>query len=118
MDGVTLGRPTCSVPHCTIPLANKHHRFCPTHVHFNEKCAIVGCNERISAPDKRTCNNAIHQQVEGVHVECGQAAFQLKEKLKRAKVAHPKNGEALDLSVAHITEQGDDLDETYEIVGD
>lgn len=118
MDGVTLGRPTCGVPHCTLPLANKRHRFCPTHVHFNEKCAIVGCSERISAPDKRTCNNPIHQQVENVHVERGQAAFQLKEKLKRAKVAHPKNGEALDLPVAHIIEQGDDLDETYEIVGD
>ena len=118
MDGVTLGRPTCGVPHCTIPLANKRHRFCPTHVDFNQKCAIVGCNERISAPDKRTCNDPTHQRVEDVHIKRGEAAFQLKEKLKRAKVAHPKNGEALDLPVAHIIEQDDDLDETYEIVGD
>lgn len=61
MDGITLGRPTCSVPHCTIPLANK-----------------------------------------------------------RAKVAHPKHGEALDLPVAHIIKRDDDLasDETYEIIGD
>jgi hypothetical protein len=118
MDGVTLGRPTCGVPHCTIPLSNKRHRFCPIHVHFNQKCAIVGCNERISAPDKRTCNDPTHQRVEDVHVERGEATFQLKEKLKRAKVAHPKNGEALDLPVAHIIEQDDELDETYEIVGD
>jgi hypothetical protein len=94
------------------------------HVDMNKICAIVGCNERISASDKRTCNDPVHQQVEAVHVERGQAAFQLKEKMKRARVAHPKNGEAVDLPVPHITEQGGDneddldLDETYEIIGD
>jgi hypothetical protein len=118
MDGITLGRPTCSVPHCTIPLANKRHHFCPTHANFNQKCVIVGCDKRISAPDKRTCDDPTHQRVEAIHVERKGAAFQLKEKLKRAKVAHPKHGEALDLPVAHIIEQDDDLDETYEIVGD
>ena len=126
MDGNAMGRCTCGVPHCTIPLTNKRHRFCSMHADLYKICAIVGCNERISAPDKKTCNNPIHQQVESVHVERGQAAFQLKEKLKRAKVAHPKNGEAVDLPVPHIIEQGDDeddlddddLDETYEIVGD
>jgi hypothetical protein len=118
MDGITLGRPTCSVPHCTIPLANKRHHFCPTHAYFNQKCVIIGCDKRISAPDKRTCNDPTHQRVEAIHVERVGAAFQLKEKLKRAKVAHPKHGEALDLPVAHIIEQDDDLDETYEIIGD
>ena len=118
MDGITLGRPTCGVPHCTIPLSNKRHRFCPIHVDLDQKCVIVGCSGRISAPGKRTCKEPTHQQVEAVHVERGGAAFQLKERLKRAKVAHPKHGEALDLPIAHIVEQDDDLDETYEIVGD
>lgn len=118
MDGVTLGRPTCGVPHCTLPLANKLHRFCPSHLYFDHKCAIVGCNERTSAPAKRTCKNPTHQRVEALHVERGGAAFQLKERLIRAKVAHPKHSEALDLPVAHIIEQDDDLDETYEVVGD
>jgi hypothetical protein len=118
MDGVTLGRPTCGVPHCTIPLANKRHRFCPSHAYFDQKCVVVGCNRRIATPEKRTCNDPTHQRVEAVHVERGGAAFQLKERLKRAKVAHPKHGEALDLPIAHIIEQDDDFDETYEVVGD
>lgn len=131
MDGNAMGCCTCGVPHCTIPLANKRHRFCPTHADFNLKCAIVGCSERISASNKRSCNNPVHQQIEAVHIERGQATFQLKDRLKRAKLAHPKNGEAVDLPVAHIIEHNDefddnldddldndDLDETYEIIGD
>ena len=97
MDGVTLGRPTCGVPHCTLPLANKLHRFCHSHLYFDHKCAIVGCNERTSAPAKQTCKNPTHQRVEVLHVEHGGAVFQLKERLIRAKVAHPKHGEALDV---------------------
>ena len=118
MDGITLGRPTCGVPHCTLPLANKHHHFCPTYAYLDQNCVIVGCDKRISAPDKQTCDDPTHQQVEAIHIERGRATFQLKKKLKRAKVAHPKHGKALDLPVAHIIEQDDDLDETYEIVGD
>lgn len=127
MDGNAMGCCTCGVPHCTIPLANKRHRFCPMHADLDQECVIVGCKERISASDKRTCNDPVHQQIEAIHVERGQAMFQLKDKLKRAKVAHPKNGEVVDLPVAHIIEQDnefddylddDDLDETYEIIKD
>ena len=64
------------------------------------------------------CKNPTHQQVEVLHIEHGGAVFQLKERLIRVKVAHPKHGEALDLPVAHIIEQDDDLDETYEVIGD
>ena len=94
IDGVTIGRPCCSIHNCHSPLQNNQHLFCPNHARFNLICAIVGCNMP-TAPKSRTCLNLDHQATEKTHHERGQARFQLKERMKRARVAHPNDALAL-----------------------
>ncbi|KAF8574954.1 hypothetical protein K439DRAFT_1649684 [Ramaria rubella] len=42
-DGITVGHPCCCVHDCKVPLEHHHHRFCPTHRHFNDLCQVKGC---------------------------------------------------------------------------
>jgi hypothetical protein len=90
IDGVTLGHPCCGEPNCKIPLENNHHRFCPTHNSLNQQCAIIGCFSP-AVSGKKTCSVPDHQAVERVHSDRGQARFQLKERLRRAQIAHPRD---------------------------
>jgi hypothetical protein len=104
IDGVTIGRPCCSIHNCHSPLQNNQHRFCPNHACFNLICAIVGCNMP-TAPKSRTCLNLDHQATEKTHHERGQARFQLKERMKRARVAHPND--ALAQEESHTDHDGE-----------
>jgi hypothetical protein len=90
IDGVTVGRPCCGVHNCKNPLPTNRHRFCIEHEELKNICAIVDCEQPITA-GKRTCADPLHQDVERIHTERGQAQFQLKERLKRARVAHPND---------------------------
>ena len=88
VDGVTLGHPCCAIHNCHIPLASNRHRFCPEHLHTYQKiCAVVGCSNPV-VEGSQVCANAVHQEAEHVHKDRGQARFQLKERLKRAQLAH------------------------------
>ena len=114
-----MGRPTCGIPRCTIPLASNRHCFCPEHASQNEVCTIVDCQQLI-LPGKRTCNNYVHQGIERVHTQCQEAQFQLKEQLKRVAMAHPKNGETQsDLPLGEVMEKevGETEETYYEVVG-
>jgi len=51
-------------------------------------CAIIGC-QQLAAHGKKTCDLQEHNEVERIHNERGQARFQLQERLRRAKIAHP-----------------------------
>jgi hypothetical protein len=93
IDGVTVGRPCCGVHNCKDPLPTNRHRFCVEHQDLANVCAIVGCDQPIVA-GKRTCNDSVHQDIERIHTERGQAQFQLQERLKRARVAHPNDAVA------------------------
>jgi hypothetical protein len=118
MDGVTVGRPTCGVPRCVVPLASNRHRFCPDHTSQNQVCAIVDCKEP-TLQDKRTCKDPVHQSIERVHTQRQEAQFQMKEQLKRARMAHPKSGEVQDIPIGEVMEKEiGEIEETYEIIGD
>jgi CxC6 like cysteine cluster associated with KDZ transposases len=118
MDGVTVGRPTCGVPRCVVPLASNRHRFCPDHTSQNQICAIVDCKEP-TLQGKRTCKDPVHQRIEQVHMQRQEAQFQMKEQLKRARMAHPKSGEAQDIPIGEVMEKEiGEIEETYEIIGD
>lgn len=103
IDGVANGHRCCGVPNCKIPLENNHDCFCPTHSHMKGICAIIGCTNPItSKPGRKTCGVPEHEAVEQVHHNRGQAHFQLKERQRRAQVAHP--GDALPIVVKDNSE--------------
>jgi hypothetical protein len=104
MDGVTVGRPTCGVPRCVVPLASNRHRFCPDHSSQNQICAIVDCKQP-TLEGKRTCKDPVHQSIERVHTQRQEAQFQMKEQLKRARMAHPKSGEVQDIPIGEVPKQ-------------
>jgi hypothetical protein len=70
-------------------------------------CSIVSCDSPVVA-ERYTCSDPRHQEVERVHRERGQARFQLKERLQRARVAHPND------AVAKETGTEEDLDDEVE----
>jgi len=113
IDGVTVGHPCCGVSNCKIPLENNHHRFCPAHYALNQSCAVVGCTHPI-IPGKKTCALPDHQAVENVHNDRGQARFQLKDRLRRAQLAHPRD--ALPVEVTNISElvEDENMEENFD----
>jgi hypothetical protein len=58
-----------------------------------------------TAPKSRTCLDLDHQATEKTHHERGQARFQLKERMKRARVAHPND--ALSQEETHTDGESD-----------
>jgi hypothetical protein len=108
IDGVTVGHPCCGIHNCHNPLAKNRHRFCPQHapVH-NLVCSVVGCDRRVQA-NKLTCDITEHQEVERIHHERGQACFQLKDRLLRAKVAHPNDAIAEDQPLPTLVDAEND----------
>lgn len=115
IDGVTVGCCCCGIHNCHIPLLNNHDRFCPDHKGRNFVCAIVGCEQPV-LEGRLTCADKKHQAVERVHRERGQARFQLKERLQRARVAHPTNSDAVDLTTVAVTVDEDDGEEEEFVV--
>jgi hypothetical protein len=94
-----------------MPLASNRDRFCPLHVSSNQICAIVGCSSPVVA-GSLACANASHKEVERIHQEQGQARFQLKERLQRARVAHPKDAVADECHMADLIDD-DNREEEY-----
>ena len=117
VDGVTIGRPTCGVHNCKTPLNNNRHRFCPDHTDMNNICAVVGCDNGV-VPTKRTCSDPTHQETERIHTERGQAQFQLKERLARARVAHPNNAFVEETDPVEDDGDFDVPEEEFDVVGD
>ncbi|KAF8799392.1 hypothetical protein BYT27DRAFT_7227884 [Phlegmacium glaucopus] len=101
IDGVTVGCPCCAVHNCKDSAQN--------HI-----CSIVGCSASTAA-DSRMCSHPDHQKAERLHRDW-QAHFQLKERLQRARVAHPSDAVAQDVSVADLIDADDD-EEDLEISG-
>ncbi|KAF8074791.1 hypothetical protein FPV67DRAFT_1408151 [Lyophyllum atratum] len=101
IDGVTVGHPCCGVHNCQEPLSNNRHRFCPKDSHLGSICAIVGCSRMVQT-GSLACPELEHQQIEALHRERGQAQFQLRERLQRARVAHPNDSIATEISTQDI----------------
>ncbi|KAJ7601708.1 hypothetical protein DFH06DRAFT_1276631 [Mycena polygramma] len=116
-DGLAIGFHRCQATHCTEELANNRHRFCPQHFQLHEVCAIVGCNAPVRQ-DAKTCNAREHAEIERLHYERGQAAFTLRNRLQRHRLAHPLNG--LDEGQADTLDAIDTADdiETFDVDDD
>ena len=117
IDGVTNGHRCCGVSNCKIPLRNNHDRFCLTHSHMRAVCAIIGCSLPVASEDRKTCTLPEHEAVENVQINRGQARFQLKERQRRAQVAHPRD--ALPVEVTDISEliEDGDVEDDFEFNG-
>ncbi|KAJ7107120.1 hypothetical protein C8R44DRAFT_529215, partial [Mycena epipterygia] len=75
-DGLAIGFNRCQASHCTEELASNQHRFFPEHTALHDICAVIGCNSP-NHPDKKTCGDLEHAEIERLHYERGQAAFTL-----------------------------------------
>jgi hypothetical protein len=74
---------------------------------MNSICAVKNCTGSI-LEGKRTCGDPVHQEIERIHCVRGQARFQLQERLKRARVAHPNDAVAEDVDLATFADDDDD----------
>ena len=110
IDGVTIGHPCCGILHCSIPLANNRHRYCPDHDGHHYICAVEGCLQpvapRFSAgdPARMTCDLKNHAALEKRHKQRGTAFFQLRGKLQRTNVAHPVDSGAAQPTAEEVEE--------------
>ena len=84
---MTIGRPCCSYPRCRTPLESAKHHYCAEHRSEDEICCIKDCTEQREV-GFRTCSDPEHREVEKAYIESGTAFFQLRDRLKRAQMAH------------------------------
>ena len=57
---------------------------------------------------KRTCDSPVHQEAERINYERGQSRFQLQERMKRSKVAHPNDGIAEERNLLEVVDEEDE----------
>ncbi|KAF8193747.1 hypothetical protein BJ912DRAFT_848103, partial [Pholiota molesta] len=96
-DGVNIGRPTCSVHDCDIPLDSPKHRYCSTHTAQDLLCVVTTCSE-LAEHGHRTCMLPDHRGLESYNEERQKAMFQLKNRLARLRVSQPCDAMPLDAS--------------------
>ncbi|KAL0061742.1 hypothetical protein AAF712_011415 [Marasmius tenuissimus] len=101
-DGVTVGRPTCGVPHCDRDLNSPRESFCPDHQTQKDTCRIVGCAEPICSPGSKTCINQEHQEIERQYRAAASAAFQLKARYERTHEDHRARGAESDAATEEL----------------
>ncbi|KAJ7350894.1 hypothetical protein DFH08DRAFT_695269 [Mycena albidolilacea] len=87
-DRNAMGHRRCHKSPCTGELDSNRHRFCPTHAYLAGFCAIVGCEAPVVS-GKKAC--LAHAEVERLHYERGRAAFTLRDRLRKHRLAHPSN---------------------------
>lgn len=107
INGITIGHPCCGILHCSTPLTNQQHCYCPGHDGYHYICAVEGCTEAVATHDpgelaRMTCNDMNHATLEKRHKQQGTAFFQLCGKLQRATVAHPVDLDAAQPTVEEI----------------
>ena len=107
MDGITLGHPCCAEHNCKIPLTSSRDRYCPKHTYKNAECVVDSCNRPVW-DGKRTCDSPVHQEAERINCERGQSRFQLQERMKRSKVAHPNDGIAEERNLLEVVDEEDE----------
>jgi CxC5 like cysteine cluster associated with KDZ transposases/CxC6 like cysteine cluster associated with KDZ transposases len=91
VDGVMVGHPCCTVHNCFEPLQNQRDCHCRSHEKTEGRiCQIKGCMQ-VREKDSHVCVDQEHVEAERIHIQHGQAWFQLKERLERAWVAHPND---------------------------
>lgn len=118
MDGVTVGRPCCSVHDCQGHLPSQRARFCSDHVALNHQCAVVGC-ENANEGDFKTCTIESHRALEKVGTEARSALFQLRKRLVTLRIPNgPDMAEQCE-NEPQAHEAGEpDVDEDAEVAGE
>ncbi|KAI0077530.1 hypothetical protein K474DRAFT_1684282 [Panus rudis PR-1116 ss-1] len=86
-DGITIGRPCCSVHDCKGRLPTQRSRYCEQHASLVNQCSVEGC-ERAVDHGFKTCNEPSHRKIEARGEETRSALFQLQRRLERHRVAH------------------------------
>ncbi|KAF5339767.1 hypothetical protein D9611_009052 [Ephemerocybe angulata] len=80
-DGITLGRPCCTVHNCTRPLVTNRARFCAKHMSkLQHICVADDCTEA-AVKGRKTCGDPKHQAGEDAFNRNSKAFFQLKKRL-------------------------------------
>lgn len=88
IDGITIGHPCCGVHNCHKPLQNHRHRFCPLHKDHALLCCITTCSSP-AVKGSKVCDNPEHIAIQKVHLDRGQARFQLQRLLNEARAIIP-----------------------------
>ncbi|KAJ7354118.1 hypothetical protein DFH08DRAFT_691424 [Mycena albidolilacea] len=107
-DGLAMGNRCCQTAHCTLDLDNNRHRFCPLHAHLDRICSIVGCDATV-VPGKKSCAAQAHIEMERLHYERGRAAFTLRDRLQKHRLAHPHDGAHLWSIQKMMTKEKNDI---------
>lgn len=89
-DGVTIGHPCCASHNCKSPLESNRNRFCHGCEYKEKICSVKGCEDQVEA-GHQTCTIKSHRAAEGRYFDRGQAMFQLRARLERARVSNPTN---------------------------
>lgn len=114
-DGVRQGRPRCGVHLCKECLPPGKGHFCQLHSARANICVVIGCEQPVMEK-KQTCSDPIHQAVEATHRERSRAAFQLKNRIQRAKIAHLNDLNPVDsTNLVALTEGEVDEEEEFDL---
>jgi hypothetical protein len=90
VDGHYMGRPSCKLHNCTIPLGNNRHQFCSYHLKYSKQCVVTDCNAD-AEKGHRTCPLPSHREIEERRNAKGQAFFKLAKRLKRLNIGQVVN---------------------------
>ncbi|KAG9024987.1 hypothetical protein FS837_005127 [Tulasnella sp. UAMH 9824] len=89
-DGVTIGHPCCASHNCKNPLESNRDRFCRGCDYKKGICSVKGCENLVEA-GRQTCTIQSHRAGEERYFDRGQAMFELRARLERARVSNPTN---------------------------
>ena len=111
VDGVTVGHPCCGEHNCSIPLQSSRDHYCPPHVHLDNLCVVISCNE-ITEKSFKTCARLDHHGLETKYNMASKAMFQLCHRLERV------NRRTHDSLPTDFTSDGDGTGEDSNVQGD
>jgi hypothetical protein len=109
VDGHYMGRPSCKLHNCTIPLVTNRHHFCQLHSKYGKQCVVTDCTAD-AENEHRTCPLPSHREIEEQRNAKGQAFFKLAQRLKRLNIGQINNSFMGDTGV----DLDDDDDEVQE----
>ena len=113
VDGVTVGHPCCAVHNCFKPLQNQRDHYCGSHEKTEGKlCWIKGCSQ-FRQDNSLVCDDVDHIEAEHIYLKRSQARFQLKDRLERARVAHPSDSIAEERTLDDVVD--DEVEQDIEV---
>ncbi|KAF6743134.1 hypothetical protein DFP72DRAFT_994087 [Ephemerocybe angulata] len=107
VDGVTVGRPCCTVHDCMNPLPTVKSRFCNAHLDQLQVCCLTTCSAPVE-PGFKTCALEKHRDFEKHVREENKAMFVLKRRAE--KRARERELSAFTTGSREDEDEVDDLD--------